>query len=285
MVGQTRSGVSSDMQSSRLQFLRKLRVGDTRRQLRTVAARGPYGPVSRGWCRCRCRRPVRPGRGGQVQRAGVVGDQQVRLERQGRELGQPGPAAEVEDRNGTEMAQPGRRPAGDRRPSRRRSGPAPNSRPRAVPIAAKCSGGQRFVGQRAPRLRTIRGRGTPRRTSRGPSPVSPRDRQVESRLGVHRPRTPGDPQDPVDGVHAQPGCVDEVGVEPPRPFAGIGHPDADSARVAAAISADRSNPCKSIVRSNRPRLSRARKPGHRAESQPVHPRARGRRRSTRRDRG
>ena len=190
---------------------------------------------------------------------------------EGRELGQARPAAEVQDRDRGEMAEQGvdQRPIGGRADGDQARAELFDARRR--PMAAKCSGGQRLVAHRAPTFRMIRGLGSPATISAAHRRASSGIGRWKSRLGIVRAERSGDPEDPIDRVHAQPGRVDVVGVEPAGPLAGIGHPDADRAPAAATIIADRSRPWRSIVRSNRDRRSRPRSDGHPQELVAVQP--------------
>ena len=76
-TGQTRSGVSSLMHSIRSQVFFRLHLHQM--PVCTVVARGPNGPVKSGIRAGVNADDPRAGGGGQVQRAGVVGDQQVRI--------------------------------------------------------------------------------------------------------------------------------------------------------------------------------------------------------------
>ena len=107
----------------------------------------------------------RTGRRGQVERAGVVGEEEVRLGRERGQLRQARPPGEVEQRDvgrAAQSASTSGRSSGD--PTATRPAPCISTARRAT--SAKCSGGQRFVSQRAPRFRTSAGRGTSARTPR-----------------------------------------------------------------------------------------------------------------------
>ena len=99
----------------------------------------------------------------------------------------------------------------------------------------------------------ILGDGTLARIVAGPPAVGLPDWQVEPRLRRVGIESTGDALNALNGVQPEPGSVDRVGIEPARSLACIGHTRRVLlALVAAVMSAERSRPCKSIVRSNRP---------------------------------
>ena len=163
-------------------------------------ARGPYGPFSVGARAGVDADHPRPGRRGQVERAGVVGEEDVGLAGERGELRQGRPAAEVEDRDRREPRDEllderpvlGRADGEQPRPSGRDGPPrdlgevgraASASSPSAPPGSARAAAGRPRPGPLAPR----RGRPSPTATRR------PRPRDVG-------PERRGDRQQPVDRV-------------------------------------------------------------------------------------
>ena len=133
--------------------------------------------------------------------------------------------------------------------------PAPRSATARRATSAKCSGGQRLVSQLAPEVQDQRGAATSA-SARAPSAVLDGDRQHESGGGDVGAERLGDRQQPIDGVApCDAGREHAMRVEPGRALAGVGQPDADLRPVARAMTPERSNPWRSIVRSNRPRRS------------------------------
>ena len=141
--------------------------------------------------------------------------------------GKRGPAAKVEDGD--------RRESGDEfidvRPV---LGRADGEEPRSASAtarratSAKCDGGQRFVSQRAPRLSPSRGRGTPARACRAQSTSAALTASEPPGRETSAPNAAATESKPIDRVRlVQPAAGDDpVRVEPGRPFAGVGEPDA-----------------------------------------------------------
>ena len=168
-----------------------------------------------------------PGRGGQVERAGVVGEEDVDLRRQtaaswGRFV-RPQRSRAAIGPSATLRASTSGRSSGA--PTRTRARPRASTARRAT--AANCSGGQRLVSQRAPTLTPGPGRAIGARIAAAQAASSAANAtRNRGRRHVGR-RRPGDLDQAVDRVGLGRRRGDPVVIEQPGPLAGIGQADPD----------------------------------------------------------